>query len=502
VSEVTLDAGDTGSTFFWNTGSGSQQITVPIGGNYTVTVTNANGCTASDAVNVQLNSLPVDMLEDINACISETILLDAGNTGSTYLWNTGATSNSIAPNASGLYSVNVTNAQGCSATFDAQVDLAPLISVDLGPDTTICMGEILVLDVEQPGLTYEWSTGATSPAVAVSTAGTLSVTVGNGACQATDDIMVSIQGAPIDGLQDVTKCIGETVVLDAGNAGSTYAWNDGSMLRTLIVNTSGTYSVTVTNPTGCSSSFDATVTFLAPPTVALGADTVLCDGEVLVLDAGNTGATYTWSTGATTRQIDVLTPGTYHVEANNGYCQRSDDIVVIFNPSPVGMATKQFHTCLGEDQQYVRLDAGNSGSRYSWSTGENARVILAGAYGVYVVEINNQYDCALVDSAQVIEYCPSAIFIPNTFTPNGDGTNDVFLPVGKNIAKMHLYVFDRWGTMLFESDDPTMGWDGTYAGDVVKNDMYVWRLNYQFTEDKDGKLGMEHEQMGHIQVLR
>ena len=89
----------------------------------------------------------------------------------------------------------------------------------------------------------------------------------------------------------------------------------------------------------------------------------------------------------------------------------------------------------------------------------------------------------------------------DTFTPNSDGTNDIFIPVGKNIATMHLWVFDRWGNLMFESDDPTMGWDGTYGGAVVKNDMYVWRLAYKF-QDKDGTIGMEQEQMGHIQVMR
>ncbi|MCB0769487.1 MAG: gliding motility-associated C-terminal domain-containing protein [Flavobacteriales bacterium] len=502
ATEHLLDAGNPGSTYLWNTNSNSQGISVASSGNYAVTVTDANGCFASDAINVQFNNSPLDVLEDISACASETVLLDAGNPGSTYLWNTGATTSTIVPSTSGPYSVNVTNAQGCSATFDAQVELAPLVTVDLGPDTTICMGDELVLDIEQIGMTSSWSTGSTASSITVTTGGAYSVVVSNGACEATDEIVVSTQDAPSDVLQDVTECIGGSVVLDAGNPGSTFLWNGGSTASTLTVTENGTYSVTVTNPTGCVSTFDAVVSFIAPPTVALGADTVLCDGEALDLDAGNPGATYLWSTGATSRGIAVREAGTYRVEADNGYCQRSDEIVVAFNPSPVGMATKQFHTCLGEDEQYVRLDAGNPGSRYNWSTGESARVILAGAYGVYVVEINNQYDCALVDSAQVIEHCPSAIFIPNTFTPNGDGTNDVFIPVGKNIATMHFYVFDRWGNMLFESDDPTMGWDGTYAGEVVQNDMYVWRLRYRFTEGTEGELGREHEQLGHIQVLR
>ena len=497
-----LNAGNAGSSFLWNTNATTQQIIVPTSGTHSVTVTNTNNCSASDAVNVQLNSLPVDVLQDVTSCATSSVTLDAGNNGSVYLWNTGATTQSIQPTTSGTHSVVVTTQQNCSATFDAVVTLVPTITVDLGNDTTICLGSSVTIGAGNPGLTYAWSTGATSQTISVPSAGTYSVVVGNGSCTATDAIVISTQAAPVDVLQDVSQCTGQPALLDAGNAGCSYLWSLGTNAQTLAVNSNGTYSVTVTNAIGCSNTFDAVVQLLAPPLVQLGLDTVLCDGEALVVDAGNPGSSYVWSNGSTTRTITVLDPGTYTAQVNNGLCQRSDAIVVAFNPSPVQMATQQFHTCLGEDQQYVRLDAGNPGSRYDWSTGQHAQVILAGAYGWYVVDVTNQFDCAGRDSAQVIEYCPSAIFIPNTFTPNGDGTNDIFIPVGKNIAAMHVHVFDRWGNQLFESDDPTMGWDGTYGGEVVKNDIYVWRLAYQFFEDEDGAVGLEQEQLGHVQVLR
>jgi gliding motility-associated-like protein len=374
--------------------------------------------------------------------------------------------------------------------------------VELGSDTTICQGASLLLDAGNSGSTFLWSTGATTGSITVQVSGTYAVTVSNGACTATDAIEVGIRSAPTDGLQDVTRCAGETVLLDAANPGSSHLWNTGATTPSLLVNTAGTYTVQVTNSTGCTALFDAVVVLVQPPLVDLGPDTVLCDGEVLLLGAGNPGSTYQWSTGSTAPTLAVRQTGTYSVMVGNGYCQRSDAISVQFNPSPIQMATRQFHTCLGEDQQYVRLDAGNPGSRYDWSTGESSQVILAGAYGWYVVEVLNQFDCAARDSAHVIEYCPSAIFIPNTFTPNGDGTNDIFIPVGKNIATMQLLIFDRWGNLLFETNDPASGWDGTYGGRVVENDIYVWRLSYRFLEDKNGTLGMEQEQLGHVQVLR
>lgn len=502
VPQSTLDAGNAGSSFAWNTGSTTQQITATTSGNYSVQVTSPQGCIGSGSVNIALNALPTDVLNDVSSCITSPVTLNAGNTGSTYLWSNSATTQTIQPTTSGTYTVTVTTAQNCSATFDAVVDLLPEVSVDLGPDTTICGGTNILLNAGNPGATYTWSNGANTQTITVSNGGSYSVSVSNGACQASDSKTVSVQALPVDVLQDEARCIGESVVLDAGNDGASYVWNTGATTRSITTQTAGTFSVTISDAIGCSATYDAIVQFVAPPVVNLGVDTTLCDGQVLMLDAQNPGSTYSWSTGAATRTIPVSRPGTYSVQVSNGLCQRNDAITVQFNPSPVQMATRQFHTCLGEDEQYVRIDAGNPGSRYDWNTGEQSRVILAGAYGWYVVEVINQFDCAALDSAQVIEYCPSAIFIPNTFTPNGDGINDIFIPVGKNIATMHLYVFDRWGNQLFESDNPNMGWDGTYGGSVVKNDIYVWRLAYKFFEDKNGTIGMEQEQMGHIQVLR
>ena len=501
ISQV-INAGNAGSAYAWSTGATTQQITAGSSGTYAVTVTNGNGCSASDEMLLALNSLPADALNDVTTCETSTVSLNAANTGSTFLWNTSATTQSIAPTTSGTYSVTVTTPQNCTGTFDAVVTLVPTITVDLGNDTTICQGTMITIDVGNPGMTYLWSTSATTPTISVNIAGTYSVVVSNGSCNATDAMNLAVDNAPSDVLQDVTQCIGQPAVLDAGNSGSTYLWNLGTTARTLTVNSSGTYSVFVTNATGCSANFDAIVQLVQPPVVQLGRDSVLCEGEELVVDAGNPGATYRWNTGSTSRTIPITQAGTYSVDVSNGYCERSDAIGVQFNPTPAQMATRQFHTCLGEDEEFVRLNAGNPGSRYDWSTGETSQVILAGAYGWYVVEVLNQFDCAARDSAQVIEFCPSAIFIPNTFTPNADGTNDIFIPVGKNIASMHLYVFDRWGNQLFESNDPSMGWDGTYGGEVVKNDIYVWRLNYKFFDDKDGKIGQEQQQLGHIQVLR
>jgi gliding motility-associated-like protein len=498
---TTLNAGNAGATYLWNTGATTQSIGVSSSGSYSVTVTNANNCTAGDAVNIQLNALPVDVLQDVTACITAPPTLNAGNNGSSYLWSNGATTASITPATSGTYSVTVTTPQSCSATFDAVVTLAPALAVDLGPDLTICPGETVTLNVGNNGNTILWSTGATTSSIVAGAAGTYSVTVSNAACTASDATQLTVSPGPVDVLADVSRCVDEPITLDAGNAGSTYLWNTGSTLQTIAAQATGSYSVQITTSNGCTATFDAQVEVIAPPVVALGTDTVLCEGQTLVLDAGNAGGSHTWNTGATSQMINVTQPGTYSVQVNNG-CIRADSITVLFNPSPARMAVREFHTCLDDEPRYVVLDAGNTGSQFQWSTGQSTQVIMASAYGWYYVHVTNAYDCAGRDSAHVVEYCPATIFVPNTFTPNGDGLNDVFIPVGKSIASIHLMIFDRWGELLYETDDMDMGWDGTYRGELVKNDMYAWRLTYRFYTDKDGKLGQEQQQMGHIQVLR
>jgi len=497
-----LNAGNAGSTVVWSTGASGPQLTVSSSGTYTATVTNANGCVSSDAMQVLFNPMPTDVLQDLSACISAPPTLNAGNTGSTYLWNTAATTQSIVAASSGTYSVSVTTSANCTATFDATVNLAPLVNVALGNDTSICQGASVLLDAGTDPGSFTWNTGATSQTITVQSAGTYEVTLSNGFCSASDAISVSLLDAPTNTLQDVTTCSDNTVTLDAGNAGSTYLWSTGATSRTISPSANGSYSVQIMNGEGCVSEFTANVVLVAPPVVELGMDTVLCEGQELTLVAVNAGSTYLWNTGATSSTITVRQAGTYSVVVSNSQCQRNDAITVLFNPSPARMATRQLFACLDEDPGQIALDAGNPGSQFLWNTGSTSQIIQADTYGYFSVVITNTYDCVVHDSVLVSEFCPSAIYVPNTFTPNFDGMNDEFIPVGKNIATMQLLIFDRWGTLLFESNDPNIGWNGTYRGEVVKNDMYMWRLTYRFQEDVDGKLSAEKQQMGHVQVLR
>ncbi|MFT3884590.1 MAG: gliding motility-associated C-terminal domain-containing protein [Flavobacteriales bacterium] len=504
AASFTLDARSSGNALTWNTGDHTQLITVTSSGMYSVQATSPQGCQSGDAVQVTLAAAPVDVLHDVTQCESEPLVLDAGNTGSTYAWSDGSHARQITPNSSGTYSVIVTTPQGCSRTFDALVTLMPVVHVELGPDTALCDGLPLVLDAGSPALTHTWNTGDHTRTITPTASGTFRVTVSNGYCNATDSIAVRFDPLPVDVLQDITSCIDQPVTLDAGNAGSTYLWDNDARTSTLTVSApGGLRTVTVTTEHGCVGHFDAQVAFVPYPVVDIGADTVLCDGEVLTLNAGDhPGASFTWSNGSHASTLAVTGSGSYSVAVDNGHCITTDAIQVIFNPIPLRAPVHQLYTCLNEDPHAIAVDAGNEHCTYSWNTGETTRTIMAGEYGWHVVRITNAYGCSITDSVMVNEFCPPSLYIPNAFTPNGDGRNDSWQPVGNNVVDLDLQVFDRWGGLVFHATDLSQAWDGTIAGRPAPNDMYVWRMTYKFIEQSDGTVGFEHKEMGQVQVLR
>lgn len=502
ANSLILDAYAPGDAILWSTGGTGQQLEVTVSGTYSLTVTTPPGCHSDDAIQISFAPLPTDDLQDIITCIGNAPQLNAGNAGSTYLWNTAENTQSIQPDTNGTYSVLVTTAQHCSSTFHAQVDLMPLISIDLGNDSVLCEGQVLLLHPAITGADLMWNNGTTSDTLLVQSSGLYSVHATNGYCTDDDSITVLFNPLPSDELQDLTACFGETLVLDAGNPGATHVWSNSEQTASISVTVAGVYFVTLTDANGCSATYDAEVAFVAPPTVDLGPDTVLCEGDVIVLDAGGPWASYAWSNGTTASQLQVVGSGTYEVTVGNGYCTSTDGIRVIFNPSPSFMPTHQYFTCLDEEPHYTAIDAGNPGSSYVWSNGQHAQINQNDRYGWIGVIITNDFGCSLEDSALVHEFCQPTIFVPNTFTPNNDGVNDVWSPVGNNIVDYEVHVFDRWGGVIFHSTQLDQGWDGTINGEPARNDLYAWKMTYRLQERTDGAAGFRQERMGHVQVLR
>jgi gliding motility-associated-like protein len=190
---------------------------------------------------------------------------------------------------------------------------------------------------------------------------------------------------------------------------------------------------------------------------------------------------YEWSTGLHDQQIRVFDKNLYWIKALNlNGCYSRDTIEVrnVFDP-PVPYLGADIQLCELENKM---LDAGNY-STYLWNDNSVARYLNIKDGGKYWVSVADKNNCKGSDTINVVKKdCTEAVYFPNSFTPNTDFKNDVFkaLTIAKVPQKFGLYVFNRYGQIVFHSTDITKGWDGTYNGKLQPASGYVWRCEYQF----------------------
>lgn len=370
-----------GASYLWSpTGDTTASITVtPTATNwYYVEVTDANGCKARDSVRVQVLSLPAVVTgSDKSICIGESVNLSvSGGTG--YIWNTGANSNNItvAPTVTTTYSVIVSAANGCTATDSVNVFVNYLPIASAGPDQELCAGQTVTLQASG-GTSFNWTPmGDTSSTIyvnPVTDASYIVTVIDSNGCINKDTVDVRVNAVPVVGLGNPFICAGSFTTLDAGNAGSSYQWSpNGETTQTIQVSTAGTFGVLVTNAAGC-------VTY-AQSVVVVGGDSItniagnvnVCSGESTVLNAGNPGAVYLWSNGATTQTISVNAPGTYTVTITdqNG-CSASFASTLVNHPLPV-VDFNSLPVCQDEITSFNNFSTISSGSivSYNWNFGD------------------------------------------------------------------------------------------------------------------------------------
>ncbi|MEM6346163.1 MAG: GEVED domain-containing protein, partial [Bacteroidota bacterium] len=255
----------------------------------------------------------LDLGNDAVAC-SGTVIDAFDPTIVSYVWNTGEMTSSIVINTTGTYYVDVVDINGCVASDSINMTILPSPTVDLGPDSLVSCGG-LTLDAGNPGSSYIWSiAGQFSQTLQVTTTGTYWVEANENGCLDSDTIYVEVLAAPSLNLGGtIAAC--DDVTLDALNPGATYAWSTGATSQTITVTPpstgADTITVTVTNANGCDITETVVITPGVDPVVDLGADLTACDS--VLLDAGNPGASYAWSTGETTQTIYATNDGNYTV---------------------------------------------------------------------------------------------------------------------------------------------------------------------------------------------
>lgn len=260
---ATISGGNAPFSFLWSNGETTDYLWVSpqTTASYSLTVTSGSGLTDSDEITIYVAASPlVDIIGETVACEGTIKMLQVSSPG-TYNWSTGASTSQIFVSASGSYAVTVTNSNGCSASAEHNISFFTLPIVDLGPDLTACAGDVLILEAPS-GLSYYWSTGSVNPYLNVTHSGIYSVSVTDlNGCSASDQISVAFNPLPAVSIgPDLSIPAGSSVVLSAGTSFSTYLWSNGSTESSIEVSVAGTYSVEVSDATGCYNSDEMVLT--------------------------------------------------------------------------------------------------------------------------------------------------------------------------------------------------------------------------------------------------
>ena len=499
---LNLDAtvNDPGVSYEWQDGSISSSYNVSGPGIYSV-ILDLNGCIVGDTINVDyVNLQMLDLGSDTVICSPDTLNLDAtvNEPGVSYEWQDGSINSSYNVSSSGIYSV-LLELNGCSIKDSIEVTYVNLPPIDLGSDTSLCFPDTLNLDatVNEPGVSYEWQDGSINSSYSVSNSGIYSVILDLNGCIVGDTIDVSYTNLQsLDLGSDTILCPQDTLILDASvsQSGVNYIWQDDSSTPTYSVNSPGVYSVTLLL-NGCTMSDTLEVTFDSLPPVDLGPDTSLCFSDTLILDAStaSSGINYLWQDGSTNSTHYVYNSGTYYVDIERNGCVNSDTLVAVYLSVPT-LDLENQELCEGENLE-INLD--DKSTSYEWQDGSTEALYNIYESGTYSVFASNE--CGIDSATFSVSYtnCECDLFVPNTFTPDNNKINDAFKVVGNcQLEFFELVIFNRWGEIIYESNEIIKEWDGSYLGLPVKDGTYIWKIKYKFIEDPAESIS------GHVNVLR
>ncbi|MBR4135308.1 MAG: gliding motility-associated C-terminal domain-containing protein, partial [Bacteroidales bacterium] len=274
---------------------------------------------------------------------------------------------------------------------------------------------------------------------------------------------------------DDTLCHGVQLSVEQPNVLS-YQWSDGSSGPAITLDSAGTYSVTVTN-LGCRAESDLfTIDLYPQSSVEFGDDSTLCELATLLLDATQPHpAGYLWQDQSTNTTYTVYEDGQYWVVVTDHCLGASDTINIGY--------LSDFAVDLGPDTtlcegRTLTLSANVPFCDYEWQDGSTQSSYIVRHPGIYSVTASNQ--CFEHGDDIVVEYepCEQELWMPNSFTPDGDGLNDLFLPVFSypdEVEEFEMAIYDRWGSVLFMTQEKDRGWDGAGVPDGV----YVVHIRYK-----------------------
>ncbi|MHB8259608.1 MAG: DUF7948 domain-containing protein [Bacteroidia bacterium] len=515
------------STYTWTASNGvpissnGSQVIVTQTANVTYTVTGSLGgsCATSSAtimitvapqVTVAINASP-----SATICSGSTATLTASG-ATTYSWSTNAATAaiSVTPTITTTYTVTGTDINTCTntATSTVTVNTLPPVTVN---SATLCVGSTATLTASGAS-TYSWNTGATtstiSPSPTVTTTYTVTGTDIN-TCTNTATSTVMVNVLPIITVNSATICAGSTTTLTASGA-STYSWNTGATTSTISPSPTitTTYTVNGTDINNCKDSNTVIVTVHQTPIAQPVRDTVICKGSSVTLTETNNLYTYYWtgpapSTGtvSTNTSVIITQGGIYTLHTTNSCGNIPTTFTITTDSVKAGFTASPLTGVVPVSVSFTNTSTGNS-LTYTWHFGDGDTSTLinptenytsAGTFQAILIATDN-LGCKDTTSINIIiTEAPTLVIIPNIFSPNGDGVNDIFSITATGITNFNCAVYDRWGLLLYEWTGLGGGWNGKAKnGTNCTDGTYFYILNY---DDNTAKTTTKH---GFFELIR
>jgi gliding motility-associated-like protein len=542
-------SGGTGMyTYEWNTNpiQYSQNIMGLPPGNYTATITDANGCSStSTAVLTEPNPLTLSTAGFAATCNGfadgQAVVIPSGGTPTyTYQWlpngGTGASANGL---SAGTYVITVTDNNGCHVSSNVAITQPAPLTIVASNSTSICLGQNTQLTASATGgngnYVFNWTGVGTGPVQIVSpTTSTIydvTATDANGCISNTETVAINVTSLTAANLlvtPSTSICNGNNATLSAtvsGNTGPvTINWSNnlgiGNGPFTVSPNTNTTYTVTVTD--ACNNSITSTIpiTVNQLPTIDVSPVTGIGCGEVAVYfqdnSPTNTGAQYSWVFGDGTSS-SVPTPTHTYTQSGNytinvmvtssAGCSNSQNTtatVIVHSPSKA-LFTAEAIDGTTVSPVYKFLNSSINAATYTWSFGDGTNSSVYSPVhsyidkGEYLVTLHVSSSEGCKDSLTIpVEIKPIfTIYIPNAFTPDGSGINDYFSAKGQEISEFKMMIFNRWGDLIFQTNYISKGWDGRANGgsEIAQDGVYVYKIEVRDFQSK------YHDYMGHVTLL-
>lgn len=449
-------------------------------GTYTIIFLDPTSCDANGQLVINVFPEPEVIISDPGLICADgaSVTLTSSAPGGSWSGSgiVDATTGMFNPVISGAGNISVNYSTGgiCPTSTDYLIIVTPVPTPNAGPDVTICEGDQTTLQVNSGWDSVEWSTSEFTESIVVDQPNVYSVTVSANGCFASDNVQVFMTTMPVIDLGDDIQqvCEGSMITIFSGYNGE---WSNGDLGSSASTGNEGVLSFIYPN-SGCPVGDTIYIEVVEYPNIALGPDLDICPGDNATISTN--GLIGTWNLGLSGTEVTVSNPATYVFTSSNWECTATDTVVVTWKDLPVLILPETMVGCIDE---LVLINVQNdANTSYLWSTGETEPSITVAEPDVYSVIVGN--DCGEIEGATEVTFedCSPQLFVPNAFSPNDDGINDFWTPKMYGIVEYKVQVFNRWGFVVFETNDPSKVWSGTVNNSeyYTPDGVYSYRVEY------------------------